>query len=162
MSESALWGRMRAGMQDACFMQRIENTVGAGMPDVLLHSRVTGKEAWVELKYRPERPDRIDTPLFKGSYGLRPEQKAWIYERALVGVNVWILAQCANDLFLIHGREARILDMMSERSIIKVCDWRANARATRWNEMARRLVEHVERSNDVIQGPRSGPAGMEG
>src|SRR4030067_3341550 len=132
MSENALWKRMRAGVIENCFVQRIENMVGAGVPDVLLHDRVTGKEAWVELKYRPLRPKRPGAVLFSGDYGLRPDQQAWIYGRATAGVNAWILAQCGDDLYLVHGVHARGLEGMDAEALRNNCAWVTSARGTDW------------------------------
>ena len=140
MSETALWKRMRAGVVEQCFVQRVENIVGSGVPDVLLHSRATGAEAWVELKFRRIRPKRVGTPIFTSDAGLRPEQKAWIYERALAGVNVWILGQCEHEVYLIHGRHARELETMDEDVLFNNCGWVTEARGTNWAKLLEVIV----------------------
>lgn len=141
MSESALWKRMRGGIADYCFVQRLENLVGTGVPDVVLHDRKTGKEAWVELKYRPGYPKRGSTCVFSGDYGLRPDQKAWIYERALAGVNIWVVAQAEDNLFLVHGRFARELELLDQAALARMCQWMAPARATPWKKLLLVLFE---------------------
>lgn len=141
MSEAALWKRMRAGVSEYCFVQRIENGVGAGMPDVVLHSRATGKEAWVELKFRKQYPKRVDSAVFSGGCGLRPDQKAWIYGRALAGVNIWILGQVEKDLFLVHGRYARELELMDQEELFRACAWAAIDCSARWEELVDALVD---------------------
>lgn len=131
--EARLWQRMRAGIVDQCFVQRIENMVGEGVPDVVLHSRCDGKEAWCELKYRPEAPARTTTPIFKGDHGLRPEQVSWIHGRAAVGARIYIIGQCDNSLWLIHGRHARELEAMTITDLMLVADFLGAAKRTDWN-----------------------------
>lgn len=140
--EARLWARMRAGIIDQCFVQRIENSVGEGVPDVILHHRLDGSCAFVELKYRPETPARSSTPIFKGDYGLRrPDQVAWNYERAESGAKVWILGQCDDKVWLVHGRFSRELDAFSRALLNFNCSWQGSARRTDWDGMLRVIFE---------------------
>jgi len=59
-------------------IQRIENTVGSGIPDVNLCHK--GNEAWVELKI-----------LTNGRTLLRGVQYAWGIKRSQAGGKVWVL-----------------------------------------------------------------------
>jgi len=142
MSEARLWQRMRDGVTGRCFAQRIENLVGAGMPDVILHCRATGQSAWVELKHRPLYPIRRSTPVFNGDHGLRPDQKAWIYERAMGGANIWIIAQCNKDLYVLDGKIARDLELLSREALAehKCCAWITQAIVTPWDTVVDRLI----------------------
>lgn len=133
--EARLWTRMRAGIIDKCFAQRVENMVGSGMPDVMLHSRDNGRCAMIELKCRPLAPVRANTPIFTGSYGLRPEQVSWIYGRAIVGAAIYVLGQCGDWVFLIHGRYARDLARMTADDLVLTADWYGSARRTDWGGM---------------------------
>lgn len=126
---------MRAGVQPSCFTQRIENGVGDGVPDIWLCSRENGRGAWVELKYRPCPPARPSTPIFTGSYGLRAEQVAWIYSRASTGAAIYVLGQCADDVWLMHGRYARDLAGMTADDLVLTADWYGSARRTDWGGM---------------------------
>lgn len=132
MSEANLWKRMREGIKPFAFAQRLENIVGLGVPDVVLHSRVNGACAFVELKHRPELPVRDSTPVFAGQYGLRPEQVAWIYGRAEVGARVWILAHGGDSMWLVHGRLARGLETFSVIMLDESCTIKEPARKTNW------------------------------
>lgn len=136
MSEANLWKRMREGVKPLCFTQRIENSAGEGVPDIILHKRLDGDCAFVELKYRPEIPAKKPTPIFKGKYGLRrPDQVAWNYERAGSGAKVWVLGQCDNELWLVHGRFSRELDTFSRELLGLRCSWKGSARRTDWGGM---------------------------
>jgi len=139
MSEARLWKRMRVGISDLCFAQRIENMVGEGVPDVILHSRNTGECFFVELKYRPGIPARAATPVFKGDYGLRPAQVTWIYGRAIAGAQIWVLGQCGEHLILIHGRYARDLDAMTFSDLMTLASWDGSARKTDWGGVIRSM-----------------------
>lgn len=126
---------MRAGIQPFCFVQRIENNAGEGVPDIWLCSRETGRGAWVELKYRPSLPVRGSTPVFTGAYGLRPAQVAWIYNRAVAGASIYALGQCEDTLWLVHGRYARRLESMTAAELSCAAEWIGTARKTEWREM---------------------------
>jgi len=64
---------MKRNCADGVRLERIENGVGSGLPDV--HCLCRGVTRWVELKAL-KRPKRPTTPLFKPRT-LRPEQTAW-------------------------------------------------------------------------------------
>lgn len=140
--EARLWTRMRAGIIDLCWVQRVENMVGEGVPDVILHRKTDGCCAFVELKYRPEMPARASTPVFKGDYGLRrPDQVAWNYSRGESGAKVWILGQCYNELWLVHGRFSRELDTYSREMLDLSCSWSGSARRTDWGGALLKIFE---------------------
>lgn len=59
MSERSLWRTVRTCLSDDFFLERIENLVGAGTPDVLYAHRATGATGLVELKSESRRGDRV-------------------------------------------------------------------------------------------------------
>lgn len=146
--EGRLWQRMKTGIELLCFSQRVENLVGEGLPDVVLHCRKNGREAWTELKCRPEMPSRPTTPIFKGDYGLRPEQVAWIYGRACAGAGIFILGQGGERLWLVHGSHARELSEMNAVQLSKVCDWEGAARRTDWQSLTQKLFEERKQNGN--------------
>lgn len=84
-------------------LQRLENLVGAGHPDV--EGCVDGAQVWIELK-SCERPKRADTPIRPKK---RPSQEIWHRMRANAGCRCnWILIQVGEDrdgvLYLIPGK----------------------------------------------------------
>lgn len=127
-----MWKRMRNGVKPFCFAQRIENSAGEGVPDVVLHMRDIGTCHFVELKCRILAPKRFSTAIFTGSYGLRPAQIAWIHSRAVSQANVWILGQCSNNIFLIHGRHSRNLADMTYEMLLTEAKWSGSAYKTDW------------------------------
>lgn len=140
MSETNLWKRMRRGVAPFSFVQRIENLVGEGVPDVILHVRDDGRCLLVELKHRQLYPVRASTPIFTGNCGLRPEQVAWIYSRAIVGAGIYILGQCDDRVWLVHGRFARELHTFSRAALDECCEWKDSARLTDWERMILSMI----------------------
>jgi hypothetical protein len=122
MNEKQLWQKVRAALQADFFLQRVENLVGEGVPDVIYHSRSNGRCGFIELKSRDKFPARENTPVFSGQHGLRPAQIAWIHCRAETGARVWVLAQCGGEMFLVHGRLARRFNLMTEEDLRKECE----------------------------------------
>ncbi|WP_448506598.1 hypothetical protein [Immundisolibacter sp.] len=116
-------------MEADFFIQRIENLVGEGVPDVHLTSRVDGRQHWLELKHVTTIPKRPGTRVF-GNGGLRPEQTAWIYCRAAVGASVWIFAQAGEWLFLIRGFWAREFNDASLKELQDRAAWSHEGRLT--------------------------------
>lgn len=100
--ESRFWSNLQPRLKGDFFIQRVENLVGEGVPDVFLVRRETGRMCWVELKSRLEFPSRESTRVF-GEDGLRPSQIAWIHGRALAGAPIYVLAKCGGIEFLVDG-----------------------------------------------------------
>ena len=71
--EQLLWDAMKRALSPRLRLQRVENLVGEGMPDVYVG--LSGK--WVELKAVDKVPKRPDTPLLGDKTGLRLSQVNW-------------------------------------------------------------------------------------
>ena len=105
--ERKLWERVRSRLAPFFYIQRIENMVGEGVPDVLLVCRKTGAMVLVELKSVSGLPVRAKSKVF-GSGGLNPQQVAWIYGRSSSGCRIWVLAGADRGLmWLVPGGHAR-------------------------------------------------------
>jgi len=121
-SEQRLWDSFKRNAPAWLWLQRVENLVGEGMPDVYVGA--SGK--WVELKAPGSTPVRGTTPLL-GSGGMRPSQIAWHAKAAetSAATRSYILIRTPEmELLLIPGREAGVVNLMSlgelrERSVIK-------------------------------------------
>lgn len=99
-AEQRLWDTMRHRAPRGLWLQRVENLVAEGMPDVY----VAGP--WVELK-APHRPVRATTPLLGAKEGLRASQVAWHTKAAAVGIRSFILIRDdSGRLYLIPGAAA--------------------------------------------------------
>lgn len=84
-------------------IERVENSVGAGHPDVELC--YMGVQNWIEQKVA-KRPARKTTKLRFGS-PLRDSQKEWAEKRIAAGGRVWYLIQVGagheRQMYLIRG-----------------------------------------------------------
>jgi hypothetical protein len=102
-NEKTLWEKLRTHLGEFGDLQRVENGLGAGTPDV--NFCIQGGEGWIELKHG-EMPARPETPVFKSQRGLDPQQIAWILNRCRHGGCALIFAQVGEWLFLVHGQWA--------------------------------------------------------
>ena len=76
-------------------MTRIESSVGNGVPDTVMHTKIG--HIFVEFKYIKEYPKRAATLL---KLPLRPEQKIWIDSRGKISGDVWVFVRVADDFYL--------------------------------------------------------------
>lgn len=109
--ESALWKTMHKALATYGHLDRVENRVGVGMPDVaylLRRSPVAQAVAgWVELKYEPAWPRRAATPVvFKK---LTLDQVTWLEDYATLGGRAYLLAQVGRDYLLLRTGTLRAL-----------------------------------------------------
>lgn len=114
--EQRLWDRMsrNVGRDPEIWLQRMENMVGSGFPDVHAISRgiVTG----VELKQADVIPVGRDTKLLKK--GMRLDQRNWHLDCERHGARSCVLIGVASDLhILVPGRLA---DKINEASLMKL------------------------------------------
>lgn len=70
--EQRVWDTMKRNAPADLWMERVENMVGDGMPDLWIGAR---RHCWVELK-AAKMPKRATTPLL-GADGLRTSQTNW-------------------------------------------------------------------------------------
>lgn len=121
-AEAKLWYSVRPRLREHFLVQRIENLIDAGVPDVHLVCRLTGEQHWLELKAQPEMPKRATTRVFGGD-GLRPDQIPWLYSRAAVGASVWILGKAGEEWFLVYGIHARVFNDASRNALVEMSAW---------------------------------------
>lgn len=108
--EQKLWDTMKRQCPRDIWLERIENLVGDGIPDVRGVS-LAGVEVWFELK-APTKPKRSTTRLL-GDEGTRPSQIGWHLKAAHYGMETYVLIRDSEGyLYLIPGiRAADINDM---------------------------------------------------
>ena len=101
--ESALWDRCKTAakqlrqMRHHVDLQRLENSVGTGHPDV--EGCVDGGQVWIELK-SCMRPARADTCIHPKT---RQSQSDWHATRVKAGCRInWVLIQVG------EGHDARL------------------------------------------------------
>jgi hypothetical protein len=109
-SETALWQRVRGKIAHFGHFCRVESICTTGFPDV--DYCLDGIEGHIELKFSREWPKRASTKVFKEGHNLREEQSKWLKLRLRAGAkNLFILAQCASDLFLFDiNKNTSVLD----------------------------------------------------
>lgn len=116
--EQLLWDAMKRNLPESLWMQRIENLVGDGMPDVYIGR--TGK--WVELKAPSRIPVRRQTPLL-GKEGLRLSQVNWFLKHNTMpeAPNAYILIRTVErELLLIPGDAAEEVNQLSLSELRKI------------------------------------------
>lgn len=86
--ENSMWTDLRDKLPRDIHIERIENSVALGTPDVNLCSIQLG-EVWVELKYADDWPVR-DSTVFRLKHYTK-EQRLWHILRCAAGGSCWVL-----------------------------------------------------------------------
>ncbi len=122
--EQRLWDRMREHIGREVRLERVENVMTVGMPDVL--SCVGGNVVWVELKAVEEPPARIETRVL-GTKGLSREQRNWHYDwRRVGGSSVILVGVGPRFIYLLDGAHADTINnynLGELRSHALALDW---------------------------------------
>lgn len=119
VNETELWkwlkkAHLQNDFGDDLHMERIENLVGVGNPDVT--GCLRGGAFDIELK-TVDRPARATTPLLPRDY-VRAAQKNWLVARWRAGGQCYILLQVGKDKrYLIPGNMVRRLEGMDESEL---------------------------------------------
>lgn len=103
--EQRLWDAMRRHVPGTLWLQRIENAVGEGMPDVY----VGRSGRWVELKAAARIPVRPTTPLL-GKDGLRQSQINWHMRAAAwpdAPITYILVGTPDHEVYLLPGHNAK-------------------------------------------------------
>jgi len=131
-TEQRLWDRMRARLQGKVRLERIENLVSEGIPDVL--ALVDGRVTPIELKAIEDFPVRISTPLLGTAKGLSVEQRNWHMEwRRWGGTSLVLVGVGSKVLYVIEGRHADLINEFSREA------FEQHALARSWDELAHLL-----------------------
>lgn len=99
--EQRLWDRMRRALNGRVRLERVENVVTVGMPDVM--ALANGMVTWLELKAVDNYPARESTRVL-GNAGLSQDQKNWHKDWARWGGVSLIVIAVEQDTFVIPGR----------------------------------------------------------
>ncbi len=110
-------------LREDLHIQRVENLVGSGAPDVEGKLR-EGSQFWIELK-SAARPKRDGPIRFK----VRDSQVEWMRRRVAVGGQAWLLLQVgsgrAAERYLVWGgHAAKVQEGWTETTLIQACEIR--------------------------------------
>lgn len=119
--EQRFWARVRAPLVRAgAFLERIENIVGEGTPDV--HGLADDVAFWMELKAVAAAPKRASSKLLGITHGLNNEQINWHLTYAQRGGNNWVLIGVGSrEAILVHGKHALSINSASRDELISFC-----------------------------------------
>lgn len=129
LPEQRFWDRTRARLAQDFRLERIENMLGAGMPDVLCTARETGRTVFIELKAVTELPRRMSSKVL-GRAGLNQDQKNWHMDFCRARGTAYILVGIGPyRQFLIEGKHA---DAVNDWIML---DIEANSVAREWQDI---------------------------
>ena len=137
LKEQRLWDSMKRHAPKGFILERIENVVKAGTPDVIV--RFPGKPwRWVELK-SPASPKRADTRLL-GSEGLNKDQMNWHIKAALSGGDNYVLIRDSDrNLYLIDCARLGIgVQLLNDMDSAQLRNWSV---AEDWHEIFEELAK---------------------
>ena len=98
--EQKVYDRFKAQSIGRLCLERIENVVGAGTPD--LHCSNGVLEFWLELKQMDSFPARDSTPVL-GADTIRASQKAWMNCWTSRGAIAFVLVKIGPEYYLVNG-----------------------------------------------------------
>jgi len=103
--EAALWAYVRNGMRGRWSVQRHEDRMTAGIPD--LSYAIDGADGWIELKSMAAWPVRPGTRV---DVGITPEQVLWAEQRGAAGSGrCFVLIRVGREHLLVRWNRARNL-----------------------------------------------------
>lgn len=128
-TEQRLWDRMRRAIGRDVRLERIENVVGVGTPDVLACCYIT---SFVELKAVDAPPVRETTRVL-GDKGLSRDQRNWHIDWRQWGGTSYVLIGVGREIFMIEGGFADVINEMTMQQLA------AHSVASDWAKVAIRL-----------------------
>lgn len=120
-------------------LDRIENVVVVGMPDVNFCSG--GVESWIELK-SPKEPARSTTPLFGSNHKLSQDQINWLLRQRQAGGRCFVLVATDKRWMLLNGALADAINRMTVTELIDNALWHTNKPVKdkeQWNSLRKML-----------------------
>jgi len=144
MTEKTDYKRLRKNMkQPLDRLDRIENVVGVGTPDV--NYCIEGVEGWIEIK-SPSAPKRKTTAVLKSQHNLNQDQKNWFKSQFNAGGTAWILLCMKTKWILVSGSWADQVNEMTTDRLLEISAWKANAPIFigQWETLRMRLKNEVQ------------------
>jgi hypothetical protein len=137
-SERALWNYIRGGLKSDWYLQRHEDRISAGVPDVSYSGWGTG--GWLELKVLKRWPARKMTPV---KIGLTKEQALWLRQCGKHGNgNCFILLRVGRgDFLLFNWQQALALTEPRLQTDIRQRALRTWKKRVDFNELKKELTQ---------------------
>lgn len=121
MSESSDYKTFRRNVIGAYDrIDRIENVMVAGMPDV--NVCINGKESWVEQK-SPKEPKRKSTKLFGSNHKVSVDQSNWMKRQITAGGRAYFLIATDLRWLLLEGALADEINEMTVNQVVAAALW---------------------------------------
>lgn len=111
-AEQKFWDCLKRAAPSDFWLQRVENTLVAGMPDV--YCAWDGGAAWIELK-TPKAPARVETKLLGES--LSQDQVNWHIKAKSLEIPTFIAIRVigSNDPIFMKGSTPALIKIVSRR-----------------------------------------------
>ena len=122
-------------------IDRIENGVVAGMPDV--NCCIAGHECWIEIK-APTEPFRLTTPLFGSNHRISQEQMNWMLRQQHAGGRAYFLIATDKHWMLLDNQLADTINSLSMPQLLHTALWTAIKPIrdrTQWNTLRSILLK---------------------
>lgn len=100
--EQRLWDRFRSHRPAFVRLERVENMLAAGFPDVIAQVRLSSSTWLVELKAVSSLPVRPTTAVFGDKDGLTVDQRNWLLDWMHFGGHALILGASGEGAHAIH------------------------------------------------------------
>lgn len=130
--EQKLWDRMRHSLKDHVYLERIENVVNPGRPDV--DTLWDGVVLPVELKALETFPKRDATPVLGGS-GLNQNQLNWWLNWRRWGGSGFVVIGIAGELFAVPAKFSDDVNYFTRSQL-------ANFKTT-WQELIKQIKQET-------------------
>lgn len=115
LQEQKLWDRMRHSLKDKVYMERVENVVNPGRPDVDV--LWNGVVLPIELKAIEGWPVKASTAVL-GGRGLNQNQLNWWLNWKRWGGFGFILVGVDGDIFAIPGTQSDLVNKMNSKELL--------------------------------------------
>jgi len=115
------WLKEAVMTQPGARIDRLENLVSEGMPDV--NCCVCGTESWIEIK-APTEPKRASTPLFGSNHKVSQEQKNWMLRQKKASGHCYLfIVTDKGKRMLLDGKHADNANDLTLHEIMTMSNW---------------------------------------
>jgi hypothetical protein len=115
LKEQRLWDRMRRAVGGEVRLERVENVVAVGMPDVV--ALFEGRSTWIENKAVEDYPARPTTRVLGNTIGLSRDQMNWHHDWHRWGGKSIIVVAVGLDVYAFDGALADHVNSMTKEEM---------------------------------------------